>query len=152
MTKRIAGIRFNSDDYIEINMDDKSLIEVTSDGTTEYSIGGSAKKLLYTNPNTTAEMSTGTMFNESELEGYAYIEFVVTNTSGEYEVKELCEIAPLKAHSGQFVISYPVSGGLYARKIYRSNGAVKPSANVYDFGKTTEDRTQCIVKEAYAVK
>ena len=154
MLKRIAGIRFNSEDYIEVNMDDSKLTEITPEGTTEYSISGGSgnRKLLYTNPNPSAQMSTDTMFMESELEGYTFIEFVVTNTTNEYEVKELCEIAPLKAHSGQFVISLPTSNSLWVRKIYRSSGAVKPSAGVYDIGKTTEDRNQCIVKEAYAVK
>lgn len=153
MLKRIAGIRFNKEDYIEVNMDDKTLTEINPDGTTEYSIsGGSDRKLLYTNPDPTVQMTSDTIFEESELEGYTFIEFVVTNTAGEFEVKELCEIAPLKALSGQFVISLPSSGSLWCRKIYRSQGAVKPSLGVYDIGKTTEDRTQCIVKEVYAVK
>lgn len=150
---KICKIRWNREDFSEVNMTTKKLRDIEGGVETTYDIGGgSGRKLLYTNPDPTAQMSTDAMFNASELEGYTFIEFIVTNTAGEYEVKELCEIAPLKAHSGQFVISLPVSNALWVRKIYRSSGAIKPSTGVYEIGKTTEDRNQCIVKEAYAVK
>lgn len=150
---KICKIRWNKEDFSEVNMTTKKLRDIEGGVETTYDIGGgSGRKLLYTNPDPTAQMSTDAMFNESELEGYAFIEFIVTNTTGAYEVKELCEIAPLKARNGQFVISLPVSNNLWVRKIYRSSGAIKPSTGVYEIGKTTEDRNQCIVKEAYAVK
>lgn len=147
-----AGIYFNNKDYIEINMETKTLTEIANGETIEYRINNGGRKLLYENPDTTIQMTSVVMFNESELEGYDYIEFTVTDTSGAFEVKELCEIAPLKEHSGQFVISFPNNNNLFVRKIYRTNGTVKPSTSVYELGKTTEDKTQCIVKCAYAVR
>ena len=151
---KICKIRWNKEDFSEVNMTTKKLRDIEGGVETTYDIGGGggSRKLLYTNPDPSAQMTTDAMFNESEIEGYTYLEFTVTNTAGDYDVKELCVIAPLKAHSGQFVISYPISNGLWVRKIYRSAGAIKPSAGVYDIGKTTEDRSQCIVKEVYAVK
>ena len=150
---KICKIRWNKEDFSEVNMTTKKLRDIEGGVETTYDIGGgSGRKLLNTIPDPTAQMSTDAMFNVSELEGYTFIEFIVTNTAGAYEVKELCGIAPLKAHSGQFVISYPISNELWVRKIYRSSGAVKPSIGVYEIGKTTEDRNQCIIKEAYAVK
>ena len=153
MVEKKAGIRFTPDDYVTLDMDAMTLTEVKDGESTEYSIGGGVeKKLLYTNPDPTVEMTGADMFAESDLDGYDYIEFIVTDTAGTYEVKELCEIAPLKTHGGQFVVSMPVTGALYVRKIYRGSGMVKPSTGVYDIGKTTGDRTMCIIKEAYAVK
>ena len=151
---KICKIRWDRNNFSEVNMTTKKLRDIADGVETTYDIkgGGENRKLLYTNPDPTAQMSTEAMFNESDLDGYTYIEFVVTNTAAQYEVKELCEIEPLKGHGGQFVISYPTSSGLWVRKIYRSSGGVKPGVGVYDIGKTTEDRTQCIVKEAYAVK
>ena len=132
-----AGVRFDS----------KTYVEVTPEG------GGDVeRKTLWENPNPTAEMSGITMFNESELEGYTHISFNVTDVTGSYEVEELCEIAPLKAHGGQFVVSMPTSEHLYCRKIYRSAGNVKVSTAVYDLGKTAGDKNYCIIKKAEAVK
>lgn len=130
-----AGIRFSPESYV--------LVEAGS---------GIEKKLLYTNPDTSQEMTGVTLFNESEIEGYDYLCFTVTDTSNSYEVKEWCEIEPLKAHGGQFIISMPISGGLYGRKVYRSSGAVKPSTAVYELGKTTENRSLCIIKTVEAIK
>lgn len=130
-----AGIRFSKDSYV--------LVDAES---------GSKRKLLFENPDISQEMSGITLFEETELEGYDYISFIVTSTSGGYEVEELCEIEPLKAHGGQFVVSMPISNALYCRKIYRSSGAVKVSTAVYDLGKTTGDKAYCIIKKAEAVK
>ena len=132
-----AGVRFDS----------KTYVEVTPEGG-----GGVERKTLWENPNTTVEMTGITMFEESALEGYTHISFIVTDTTGSYEVEELCEIAPLKTHGGQFVVSMPISNALYCRKIYRSAGAVKVSTAVYDLGKTTGDKAYCIIKKAEAVK
>lgn len=154
---KTAGIRFSMTEYYEIGVEDSN-ITLTSeiDGvTTEYDVtggGGIERKRLYTNPDTTIEMSTDNLFAESEIEGYDYLAFIVTDTTGSYEVEEWCEIAPLKAHGGQFIISMPISGTLYGRKIYRSSGNVKPSAGVYEIGKTTENRNACIVKSVDCVK
>lgn len=156
-----AGIRFNKETYIEIGADledmSKSTIKTVVDGTeTNYNLEGGGgrieKKSLYVNPHPSVEMSTDTMFDESEIEGYQYLLFVVTDTSGSFEVEEWCEIAPLKTHGGQFIVSMPISGTLYGRKVYRSSGAVKPSAGVYEIGKTTENRNACIIKSVDAVK
>ena len=156
---KTAGIRFSMTEYYEIGVEDSSItLTGEIDGiTTEYDVtGGSSgdieRKRLYTNTNTTVEMSTDTLFNESEIEGYHYLAFVVTDTSGSYEVEEWCEIEPLKTHGGQFIVSMPISGTLYGRKIYRSSGAVKPSAGVYELGKTTENRNACIIKSVDCVK
>lgn len=110
------------------------------------------KKLLYTNPDTSIEMTGDTLFNESEIEGFEYLIFTVTDTSNSFEVEEWCEIAPLKSHSGQFVVSLPENNELWVRKVYRSNGAVKPSASVYALGKTTQDKSMCIIKTVECVK
>lgn len=148
-----AGFRFSPDYYITLDMDNMTLTKEEEGQETEYIIGeGIETKLLYTNPNTTTEMTTETMFLESEIEGYQYLVFTITDTTGAYEVKEWCEIEPLKRQSGQFAISMPINGGLYVRKVYRSNGNVKPSAGVYSIGTTTEDRTACIIKTVEAVK
>ena len=152
-----AGIRFSQTEYFEVGYDGTN-ITLSSDinGTkTDYDIGGGGgieRKSLYINPDPTQEMSTDTMFQESEIEGYDFLAFLVTDTSGSYEVEEWCEIAPLKAHGGQFIISMPTSGTLYGRKIYRSSGAVKASIGVYEIGKTVENRAACIVKSVDAVK
>ena len=130
-----AGIRFSNDSYVTVDAENAP-----------------KRKLLFENPDTSQEMSGITLFNESELEGYDYISFIVTSTSGDYEVEELCEIAPLKAHSGQFVVSMPITDALYCRKIYRSAGAVKVSTAVYDLGKTTGNKAYCIIKKVEAVK
>lgn len=130
-----AGIRFSKDSYVLVDAESES-----------------KRKLLFENPDTSQEMTGITLFEESELDGYDYISFVVTSTSGNYEVEELCEIEPLKAHGGQFVVSMPTSDHLYCRKIYRSAGAVKVSTAVYDLGKTTGDKAYCIIKKAEAVK
>ena len=153
MAQRKTGFYFSNTDYVLLDMDAKTVTSIVDGESTVYEMGGEIeRKLLYTNPDTTIEMTGADMFAESELEGYDYIEFIVTDTDGSYEVKELCEIAPLKAHGGQFVVSMPFTGALYVRKIYRGSGMVKPSTGVYDIGKTTGDRTKCIIKEAYAVK
>ena len=110
------------------------------------------RKLLYTNPDTSVEMTTDTMFNESEILDYQYLVFTVTDTSGSFEVEEWCEIAPLKDHNGQFAVSIPMDNELWVRKVYRSSGAVKPSASVYAIGKTTQDKTKCIIKTVECVK
>ena len=151
--ERKIGARFSLHEYIMVDMDAMKIIETNGGGTTEYSIGGTSieKKLLYTNPDTTVEMSTDTMFTQEDIDGYDFIEFIVTDTSGTHTVKELCEIAPL-SFVGQFVISLPGDNALWVRKIYRSGGNVKPSAKVNKIGEITEDRTKCIVKEAYAIK
>lgn len=130
-----AGIRFSNESYV--------LAEAG---------GGVERKRLYTNEDTTQQMSTDVLFAESEILDYDYLAFLVTNTEGTIEVEEWCEIAPLHDASGQFVISNPIAGGLYARKIYRSGGNVKPSASVYEIGTTTQDKNQCIIKSVDAVK
>lgn len=132
-----AGIRFSPDSYVEVDAEGG---------------GGIERKTLWVNPDVSQEMSGVTMFQESELEGYTHISFTVTDTTGSYEVEELCEISPLKAHGGQFVISMPISNALYCRKIFRSSGAVKVSTSVFDLGKTTGDKAYCIIKKAEAVK
>lgn len=153
MVERKAGVRFTQEDYIEVNMDDMKIVETTPEGSTEYSIGSELEtKTLYTNPDISVQMTTDTLFQESEIIGYDYLIFTVTDTTNSYEVKEWCEIEPLRAHNGQFVISLPFEQSLWCRKIYRSAGAVKPSAGVYDIGKTTENRNACIVKTVECVK
>ena len=97
-------------------------------------------------------MPSTDLFNESEIEGYDYLAFTLTTTSGDWEVEEWCEIAPLKIHSGQFIVSMPEGANPYGRKIYRSSGIVKASTNVYKLGATTENRALCIVKSVDAVK
>lgn len=157
MTKE-GGIRFSGDEYYKILVDEEGSISLTADvdgEETVYDVTGGAKperKLLYTNPDTTVQMTTDALFQESEILGYEYLIFTVTSTGGDYEVEEWCEIEPLKAHNGQFVISMPTSNALWARKVYRSSGAVKPSASVYDQGKTTENRDYCIIKKVECVK
>ena len=131
-----AGIRFSRESYVLVD---------ASGGTIE-------RKRLWDNPNPNVEMTDVDMFNESELEGYDYIAFTITSTNSDYDVEEWCEIAPLKAHGGQFVISYPITNTLYCRKIYRSSGVVRPSTWVYDIGKTTGDKNYCIIKSVDAVK
>lgn len=144
--------------YVEIDADmenfDNSTIKAEIDGEEkDYTLGGGVeRKLLYTNPDTTSQMTDVTMFQESEIEGYQYLCFTVTDTSGSFEVEEWCEIEPLKNHSGQFIISMPIGSKLYGRKVYRSNGAVKPSVGVYEIGKTTENRDACIIKTIECVK
>ena len=155
---KTAGIRFSMTEYYEVGVENNN-ITLTSeiDGvTTEYDVtgggGGIERKRLYTNPDTTIEMTGDTLFAESEIEGYDYLAFIVTDTSESYEVEEWCKIEPLKTHGGQFIISMPISGTLYGRKIYRTSGNVKPSAGVYELGKTVENRNACIVKSVDCVK
>lgn len=131
-----AGIRFSKESYVFV------------DGQ-----GGKIeRKRLYDNPDTTQQMTTDTLFTESEILDYDFLAFMVTNTEGSIEVEEWCEIAPLHDASGQFVISNPTGSSLYARKVYRTGGNVKPSAGVYDLGATTQDKNQCIIKYVDAVK
>lgn len=153
MVQKKAGIRFTQEDYIEVNMDDMKITEVTPEGSTEYSIGsGLDIKTLYTNPDTSVQMTTDALFQEADILGYEYLIFTVTDTANSYEVKEWCEIEPLRTHNGQFAISMSVDGDLWCRKVYRSSGAVKPSAGVYPIGKTTENRNACIIKSVECVK
>ena len=156
---KYAGIRFNPDTYVEIgaDLDDFSNSTVTSDidgVVTKYSLGGGTpeRKRLYTNPDTSIQQGSVTLFNTSEDEGYKYLIFTITNTAGDYDVEEWCELEPLKAHAGQFVVSYPINNKLLCRKIYRTQGTVKTSVNVYNLGTTEEDRNGCIVKYVDAVK
>ena len=132
-----AGIRFSKDSYVTVD---------ASGG------GGIERKLLWENPDPSQEMDGSTMFEESELEGYTYIAFTVATTGGNVITEEWCEIEPLKAAGGQFIVSQPHNGKLYGRKIYRSSGAVKASTAVYELGKTIEDRSTCIVTKVEAVK
>ena len=133
-----AGIRFSNDSYV--------LVDASGGG------GGIERKRLYDNPDTTQEQGGVNLFEETEIEEYDYLAFTITNTANSWEVEEWCEIAPLKTHSGQFIVSMPVEGVLYGRKIYRSSGIVKTSINVYKLGATTEDRSCCIVKSVDAIK
>lgn len=157
--KKQGGIRFNGSEYYEINVQDENISLLADvDGTsTEYDVtggggGGIERKSLYVNPDTSAQMTGDTLFQESEIEGYQYLIFTVTNTAESFEVEEWCEIAPLKEHGGQFVISFPAGGSLWVRKIYRSGGAVKPSVSVFSIGTTNENRDMCIVKSIEAAK
>lgn len=153
MVKKQAGVRFSLDEYYLLDIENMKVVKETSEGETEYTIGtGLEYKTLYTNPDISVQMSTDTLFNEADIIGYDYLIFTVTDTTNSFEVKEWCEIEPLKAHNGQFVISLPFGDGLWCRKIYRSVGAVKPSAGVYDIGKTTENRNACIIKSVECVK
>ena len=157
--KKSACIFFGHEEHYELMINEEQEIQLTADVdgvVTEYDVtgggGGVERKLLYTNPDPTAQMTDDTLFMETEIEGYDFLAFTVTTTTGNFEVEEWCEIEPLKALSGQFIISIPAGGYLYARKIYRSGGAVKPSVSVYEIGKTTGDRNMCIVKKVEAVK
>ena len=156
--KKSAHIFFGHEEHYELMISEEQDIQLTADvdgAVTVYDVTGGTKperKLLYTNPDTSAQMTTDAMFQESEILGYEYLIFTVTSTSGDYEVEEWCEIEPLKAHSGQFVISMPANSALWARKVYRSSGAVKPSVNVYSLGTTTENRDYCIIKKVECVK
>lgn len=156
MTKE-AGIRFKMDEYYKIRVDDDITLTSEINGvTTEYDVTGGGSKIerkrLYTNPDTTIQMTGDSLFLESEIEGYEYLSFIITDITGSYEVEELCEIEPLKNHGGQFVISMPVTNNLYCRKIYRSSGSVKPSTSVFDLGKTTGDKNYCIIKTVDCLK
>lgn len=156
MSQKLA-YRLSPKEYYSIDIDGEKITMTTdiNGEKKEYDVtggGGIERKSLYINPNPTIQQPTDTLFMESEIEGFDFLAFKVTDTTGSYEVEEWCEIAPLKVHGGQFVISMPTSGALYARKIYRSSGAVKPSAAVYELGKTTEDRNFCIIKAVDAVK
>lgn len=153
MAENKAGIRFTPTHYVEVNLDPniRTVTEEVDGVKTTYTLGGE-KKLLYTNPDITTEMTGDQLFLESEIEGYKYLSFTVTDTSNSFEVEELCEIAPLKALAGQFVISQPLDGELWYRKVYRSTGKVLPSTKVYKVGATTENRNACIIKTVYAVK
>ena len=152
-----AGVRFSQKAYFEIGYDGEN-ITLSSDinGTkTDYDIGGGGgieRKSLYVNPDTSQEMGSVSLFEESEIEGYDFLAFTLTTTSGAWEVEEWCEIAPLKVHSGQFIVSMPSGGNPYGRKIFRSSGVVKTSQNVYKLGDTIEDKSLCIVKSVDAVK
>lgn len=151
------AFRMSPSEYYSVNIDgDNITMETEIDGVKkDYDVTGGTqieRKNLYINPNPTVQQTTDTLFMESEILGFDYLAFTVTDITGEYEVEEWCEIEPLKAHSGQFVISMTISGGLYARKVYRSSGAVKPSASVYELGKTTENHDVCIIKSVDAVK
>ncbi len=131
-----AGIRFSNESYVFVDAQS----------------GEIERKRLYDNPDTTQQMTTDTLFAESEILDYDFLAFMVTNTEGSIEVEEWCEIAPLHDVGGQFVISNPVSGALYVRKVYKTGGNVKPSTGVYNIGTTTEDRNQCIIKSVDAIK
>lgn len=151
------AFRMSPSEYYSVNIDGENItMETEINGVKkDYDVTGGPqieRKNLYVNPNPTAQQTTDTLFMETEIEGFDYLAFMVTNITNDYEVEEWCEIEPLKAHGGQFVISMPISGGLYARKIYRSAGSVKPSASVYELGKTTENRDLCIIKSVDAVK
>ena len=156
---RTAGIRFDQEHYVQINANltefADSIIESEINGTKAiYNLGGGTpeRKRLYTNPDTSVQQGTITLFNTSEDEGYKYLIFTITNTAGDYDVEEWCELEPLRTHAGQFVISYPIHNKLLCRKIYRTQGTVKTSSNVYNLGTTEEDRSGCIVKYVDAVK
>lgn len=154
MAENKAGIRFTPSHYVEVNLDPsaRTVTEEVDGVKTVYEIGKSEKKLLYTNPDISVVMTGDQLFLESEIEGYKYLSFTVTDTSNSFEVEELCEIAPLKSHSGQFVVSQPLDGELWYRKVYRSSGKVLPSTKVYKVGATTENKNACIIKNVYAVK
>ena len=151
------AFRMSPSEYYSVNIDGENItMETEINGVKkDYDVTGGPqieRKNLYINPNPTAQQTTDTLFMETEIEGFDYLAFTVTDITNDYEVEEWCEIEPLKAHSGQFVISTPIAGGLYARKVSRSFGAVKPSASVYELGKTTENRDFCIIKSVDAVK
>ena len=153
-----TGYRFTQEDYVEIdynnNAPENSNVEMEKNGVkTTYNLGGATpeRKRLYTNPNTSLEQGSVTLFNTTEDEGYTYLIFTVTNTSGDYDVEEWCELQPLKEHAGQFVVSYPIHNKLLCRKIYRTQGTVKTSGKVYNLGTTEEDNTACIVKYVDAI-
>lgn len=152
-----AAWRLSRSVYAEIDANlesfGESTIKAVVDGVeTEYSLGSGERKLLYTNPDTSIEMSGDTLFNESEILGYQYLIFTVTDTTGSFEVEEWCEIAPLHDHSGQFAISLPMNNELWVRKVYRNSGAVKPSTSVYAIGKTTQDKSMCIITKVECAK
>ena len=154
MAENKAGIRFTPEHYAFIDLDPavRTVTETVGDETTVYTLNsGIERKRLYTNPDTSVEMVEETLFLESEIEGYQFLAFVLTTTTGDYEVEEWCEIEPLKTHGGQFIVSMPL-GGLFGRKVYRTSGLVKPSVKVYELGKTTENRALCIIKSVDAVK
>lgn len=151
------AFRMSPTEYYSVSIDgDNITMETEIDGIKkDYDVTGGAqieRKNLYINPNPTVQQTTDTLFMESEIEGFDYLAFTVTDITNDFEVEEWYEIEPLKAHNGQFVVSMPISGGLFARKVYRSAGAVKPSASVYELGKTTENRDFCIIKSVDAVK
>lgn len=155
----VTAWRINKDLYYELHANEadfsSSVIKAVEGGVeTEYSLGsgGVERKRLYTNPDISVEMTTDTLFNESEILEYQYLVFTVTDTSNSFEVEEWCEIAPLKQRSGQFAISMPVDNELWVRKVYRSSGNVKPSAAAYALGKTTQDKSKCIIKTVECVK
>lgn len=159
MTKE-AIIFFGNDEHYDLKVaGDAITLDVDKDGThTSYDVtggggGGIESKTLYTNPDISQRMSGDTiLFAESEIEGYEFLVFTITTTSGDFEVREWCEIAPLKSHSGQFIVSIPIGSTLYGRKVYRTSGNVKPSVGVYELGKTTENRDACIIKTVECVK
>ena len=133
----LAGIRFTNDNYKMVSSDGGGQVE---------------RKRLYTNPDTTVEMTGDAIFNVPDSDGYTHLSFIVTSTDGAFEVEEICELAPLKTNDGQFAISIPIAGVIYCRKVYRTAGTVKPSVNVYELGKTTGDRNYCIIKSVEAIK
>lgn len=157
MAENKAGIRFTPEHYVFIDLDPavRTVTETVGDETKVYTLNEVERKRLFTNPDISIEMVDEVLFAESEIEGYQYLAFVLTTTSGDYEVEEWCEIEPLKNHGGKFVVSMPGTGGvgdIFCRKIYRSSGEVKPSVKVYELGKTTENREYCIIKSVDAIK
>lgn len=155
--KKIAGVLMEQEHYYEVGVEDENItLKTVIDGNeTEYEVsggGGVERKNLYVNPDTSAEMTGDTLFLEEDIIGYDYLAFTITTTSGAYDVEEWCEIEPLRANAGQFAVSIPIDGVLFCRKVYRSGGAVKPSTAVYEIGKTTGDRANCIIASVDAVK
>ena len=120
MVEKKAGIRFTQDDYITLDMDAMTLTEVKDGESTEYSIGrGVEKKLLYTNPDTTIEMTGADMFAESDLEGYDYIKIEVKEIEEEltkYLFEELSKLdyitiyGPKDLSKKTGVISFNING------------------------------------------
>ena len=133
----LAGIRFTQDNYKMVDSEGGGEVE---------------RKRIYTNPDPTVEMTGDALFNVPDTDGYNYLSFIVTSTDGATEIEEICELAPLKQLSGQFIISMPGADALYGRKVYRTAGVVKPSVSVYNLGQTTGDRNYCIIKSIDALK
>ena len=151
-----AGIRFNSDKYAELELDENIILKTVIDGVEEtYNVkgGGGDGDLLFHNARTDREMFSVTIKSLEEILQYSYLKVILTDTTGSFETTQWLETNIFEvAEQGEALISMKHNGNLYSRKLYRTNGLIKTSTAVYVNGGADQDKTCCIIKDVYGIK
>ena len=92
-----AGIRFNPEYYVDVNMDDMMLKVETPEGVTEYPLegGGSyTEELLWENPDASVDFASS-IINTNNISQYDFIKIIHKTTLTD-ATKELISIYPIE--------------------------------------------------------